>query len=290
VLIPALMLTTIVDALGARLFGSGIYAEEMAAGHFAPWLWLGNLLSLQDIFVSYWGTNSALWTLSHEYWNYLTFPLLCMPLMRELSLRARIAGFAAGVMLLAVMSVTGSWHFFGFLLWVAGALAILPTRPLMKSKWLALGLFLAVSVGCRLAFRFAELQQGYLGHAVDVALALTFANVLLTLRFASAGWRLLDWRGHVRLSEFSYSLYAIHMPIITFLCAAAQHQFGIGWRNVPTSAAHWIVAAGIFAIAVAASWAFSRVTEARTAAVRGWFVSFLREQPRKSPALRTQAG
>ncbi len=289
VLIPALVLTTAFDALGRSLFPASIYQAEDAAGHFAPILLLLNLFEMQDIFVPYWGTNSALWTLSHEYWNYMTFPLLCAPLMRGLPFMARLAAFAAGLALLVVTSISGSWHLFGFGVWIAGALAILPGRPLMRSKAVALLVFLAVSVGCRLAFRFADLQQGYLGDAVDLAVALSFANLLLTLRFADSGWRVLDWRGHQALSNFSYSLYAIHMPLITFLCAAAQSLWGIGWRNVPATPAHWALAFAIMAIAVAAGWAFSRATEARTDAVRRVLTRWL-EKDRTTGSLKTQAG
>ncbi len=290
VLVPALALTTIFDMLGRYFFGASIYAEETASGHFGAWLWLGNLLSLQDIFVPYWGTNSALWTLSHEYWNYITFPLLCMPLMRDLPASTRALGFVAGLLLLITMSITGSWHLFGFFIWVAGALAILPRRALISSKWLSLAIFLIISVSCRLTFRFADLQSGYLGDLVDLAIALSFANLLLTMRFAKSGWRALNWRGHVWLSEFSYSLYAIHMPLITFLCAAAQRQFGIGWRNVPTTAAHWLLAAGILAIAFLSAWAFSRVTEAKTAFVRAWLNVILSRPTKQPPAALPHAG
>ena len=275
VLIPAILLTTILDGVGRSLFVDSIYQAEADAGHFAPSLIFLNLLELQDIFVPYWGTNSALWTLSHEYWNYIAFPLLCAPLLREKPLAVRAGLFACGLALLIATSVSGSWHLFGFAIWIAGALAILPKRPIIKSKEGSLALFLAISIGCRLGFRFAELQEGYLGDIVDLAVALSFANLLLTMRFATRGWRVLDWRGHQALSNFSYSLYAIHMPLITFLCAAAQMQFGIGWRNVPSTPAHWGLALAIFVFAMLASWVFSRFTEARTDRVRKYVSDWL---------------
>jgi peptidoglycan/LPS O-acetylase OafA/YrhL len=268
VLVPALALTTLLDAVGASFFGGGIYGLERSAGHFAPWALPLNLFELQDIFVPYWGTNGALWTLSHEYWNYLTFPLLCLPLMTKIAPWGRLAGFLAGLALLFATSISGSWHLFGFALWAIGAVAVLPNRPLLRSKNAALGVFLAVSIGCRLAFRFADLEASVLGNLVDLAVTLSFANLLLTLRFAERGWRVLDWGGHSTLANFSYSLYAIHLPLITLLCCWAQRQWGVGWRGVPATGLHWLVGGAIFTIAVLAAWGFSRITEAKTPVAR----------------------
>jgi peptidoglycan/LPS O-acetylase OafA/YrhL len=38
-------------------------------------------------------------------------------------------------------------------------------------------------------------------------------------------WRFSLWRGHAFLSEQSYSLYAMHLPVVVFLCAAVQSRF-----------------------------------------------------------------
>ena len=271
VLVPTLLLTFLFDAFGRVLFADvGAYQLDIYKGHYEGWLIFANLAGLQDIFFKTYGTNSSLWTLSHEYWNYITFPFLCLAFFPHIRPLWRWSGFALGVALTVIMSVSGSWHFLGFLIWMIGAAAFALPRPLIANKWLALTLFLCVSIGIRITFRFAELKTGLLNDVCDFAVALTFANLLLTLRFAPKGWSLLNWSGHKVLSDFSYSLYAIHMPIITFICAGMQHAFGFGWRNVPSTPAHWALAFATFAGTMLFAWAFAQMTEHKTPAVRIW--------------------
>jgi peptidoglycan/LPS O-acetylase OafA/YrhL len=103
----------------------------------------------------------------------------------------------------------------------------------------------------------------------DSAVALAFCNLLLTLRFASSReWAVTRWHLHRPLSEFSYSLYACHFPILLFLAACADFALGIGWRAQAPTPLHWIVACGVIVLTLCLSWLLSLVTEARTADVR----------------------
>ncbi|MCB1525721.1 MAG: hypothetical protein KDJ23_16605, partial [Rhodoblastus sp.] len=64
-----------------------------------------------------------------------------------------------------------------------------------------------------------------------------------------------------------------------FLCAAAQHFLGFGFRSAPTSAAHWLVFLTILFTAVGVTWGFSRLTEARTDIVRRFARNLFDKRP-----------
>lgn len=270
VLLPVLVVTLLLDAAGRALFAdTGIYALPEFADRSGPLEFWANVFNLQDIFFRYFGTNSALWTLAHEYWYYVAFAFLIMPFAPAYSRPARLAGLVAGVALTAAMSWTLSYHLFGFALWGLGVVAARLAQPLMRTRAPAVLLFLAISIGMRLFLRHSLIEIWWIGGLADAAVALAFANLLLTLRFdVRPLWRWCDWPVHRALSDFSYSLYALHMPVVVFLCAAAQHLLGFGFRSAPTSAAHWLVFLATLFAAIGASWAFSRFTEARTDSVR----------------------
>lgn len=270
VLLPVLIVTALLDAVGRALFAdTGVYALPEFADRSGALEFWANLFNLQDTFFRYFGTNSALWTLAHEYWYYVAFALLIMPFAPAYGLRTRVAGFVAGVAITVLMSWTLSYHLFGFALWGLGVVAARLSKPLVARRALAVGAFLAASLGLRLFVRYSLIEVWWIGGLADAVIALLFANLLLTLRFDPTPiWRWCDWPAHRFLSDFSYSLYALHMPVVIFLCAAAQHYLGFGFRSAPTSTAHWLVFLATFVAAIFASWLFSRVTEARTERVR----------------------
>ncbi|MFV0281284.1 MAG: acyltransferase family protein [Rhodoblastus sp.] len=277
VLVPALVLTAALDVLGRRYFAETgiydlpIYAERSGFGVFAA-----NLAGLQDIYAPYFGTDSALWTLSHEYWYYVAFGLCGVSLSAGYSPRARRLALLGAIALTALMSATLSYHLFGFGLWLLGAAAARLSRPLTASAFKAVWLFLAVAIGLRLGLRYSLIEIWWIGGLADAAVALAFANVLLALRFDPAPpWRFLSWRGHSTLSDVSYSLYAVHMPIVVFLCAAAQTSFGYGWRSIPAGLPQWAIFVGVLATTMLCASVFWRLFESNTPAARALAHRFL---------------
>ncbi|HMN72407.1 MAG TPA: acyltransferase [Rhodoblastus sp.] len=270
VLIPALVLTAALDALGRKYFGAtGIYDLPIYSDRSGLGVFMANLAGLQDIYAPYFGTDSALWTLSHEYWYYVAFGLFGASLSAGYSPRARRCALFAAVGVTAIMSATLSYHLFGFGLWLLGAAAARLGRPLMRSARNAAWLFVVVAVGLRLGLRYSLIEIWWIGGLADAAVALAFANVLLALRFdASPLWRFSRWSGHAALSDVSYSLYAIHMPVVVFLCAAAQTWFGFGWRSIPAGLPQWVLFVGVLATTMLFARLFWRLFEANTPAVR----------------------
>ncbi len=87
VLVPALLLTLLLDSLGrhwapagysgawAALYSSG--PAPSAPADLRATTFFGNAVFLQTIQVHTFGTNGPLWSLANEFWYYVLFPLLC---------------------------------------------------------------------------------------------------------------------------------------------------------------------------------------------------------------------
>ncbi len=271
VVAPALLLTAALDTAGRSLFGvSGIYGWPLFQGHDGAADFFANLLNLQSIAVHFYGTNGPLWSLACEFWYYITFPLLLMPLARQYSVVTRIAGFALGLAIFLPFAGMGDWFGFGFVIWTMGALARLARRPLFRSRWLALGIYAVVVILVRLLVRGPLLEaHPWAEKAADVIGAALFLNVMTTLRFApDEGWRLLAPPLHRALADFSFSLYSIHMPALVFLRAAAEAGLGADWPRQLATPLHWAAMAGAMTLCVTLAYVFARLTEARTKAAR----------------------
>jgi len=272
VLVPALLLTFVFDSTGRGAFpATGVYDWPVFQGHFSPSLFLGNLANVQGILVDFYGTNGPLWSLACEFWYYITFPLLLLPFAKNYSPFARYGGFAVGAAMFLTLAIPQSiWFRFGYVIWGLGAAATLAPRPLVKSRWLALAIFVAAIIPIRLLVRGPLLAaHPWLQDGADFICAALFANLLVTVRFApQQGWALVRPKLHKRLADFSFSLYSIHMPTLILMRAAAAQAMGADWAKQLATPLHWVVLFSAMAITILVAYGFSRATEARTSAAR----------------------
>ncbi|WP_442756200.1 acyltransferase family protein [Methylocystis sp. JAN1] len=271
VLIPTLFLTLVLDSVGRASFAdSGVYDWPIFQGHFSATLFFAGFLNLQSLVFPYFGTNGPLWSLACEFWYYIAFPLLALPFARLYGIAPRAGGFAFGVALVAALSGPESWFAFGFVVWAVGAFATRAPRPLIRSRWFSLALLAAAIVVIRLVVRGALLaDHPWIGQAADVTAALLFANLLIAFRDApQEGFPPLRWRLHAPLADFSFSLYAIHMPIVIFARAGVGHFAGRDWAMQPATGENYAAALAVAMAALASAYGFSRVTEAKTGAAR----------------------
>jgi peptidoglycan/LPS O-acetylase OafA/YrhL len=271
VLIPAILLTIVVDGAGRALFaGLGVYEIPPLQAHYDPRLIFTDLLNLQGIVAKFYGTNGPLWSIAYEFWYYALFPLLFLPFSRAYSPLARKIAAISAIIAFIAMTLPQSWFFLGFVLWGMGAAVTLLKRPLVRSKWLALALNIGVALSLRTAI-CGELvaQHPALTHVSDVISGLAFANLILTLRFApGAGWRFLAPRMHKHLADFSFTVYAIHTPLLMFLRAATTRFLDNDWLSSVAAPVQWQALATAVAIVLVVAFLLSRVTEAKTGVAR----------------------
>ncbi len=269
VLVPALLFTLLIDTIGGALFRKGgFYSDPMFAGHFGFEIFALNLFNLQDIMAQPYGTNIPLWSLALEVWYYITFPLLLMPITPNLSTRVRLFWFCLAVLVCGYFSLISYLFFWGYVMWIAGAATAMAPRPLMRSYWGALALFVALLLPVRLMVRGPLLEAyPWVRTASDVVCALAFANLLLSARFSTP--RFVEAAPSVRmdLRNFTYSLYLTHLPIIVFIRAGLEN-FAPGWALQTATLGNWAMTLSAISGAGAFAYFFSGWTEARTASFR----------------------
>ncbi|MGH6785611.1 MAG: acyltransferase family protein [Novosphingobium sp.] len=277
--LPALLLTVLLTWIGAQWFGAtGLYdgshptfAEKgtvidylanAGLGTFA-----GNAAMLQFYFVEPYGSNPPLWTLSSEFWFYAVFGLAATARLRSGAVRPML-----GVLALAAALALGPMFVFYLAMWLLGvAAAVLrpPKWPLAAPALVTLALVLVLRRYSDGALEPSEAVR----LAIQAAVCLATAAVLLGWRAHPPRWALHGARFHHRMADFSYSLYLTHFPVMTLLVAAlgavsANPGFVSGFA--PTNPVALATYAADVALAFGFAWLFAQATERRTGLVRGW--------------------
>jgi peptidoglycan/LPS O-acetylase OafA/YrhL len=269
VLLPALILGAVWDIAGSHLFrNTPIYlafpdyqlmikhpiSQMLAAG-----TWFGNLFFLQGIRTPIFGSNGPLWSLNYEFWYYVLFPIGLFALARKIKIAARIGYLLACLLLLAFIGKVIALY---FLIWLLGAfVGFFRASWLTKNKatGLLFGLLFVISL---LAPRFKLIPNGMLS---DWLVAVTFSAVLyFLLNYAHQAPGLLYAKAARSLSNISYSLYLIHVPVLVFLNACIIRH-GSRWQPTLGHLAQGILIAGLVFLYTYGIWS---LTEARTSQVR----------------------
>lgn len=271
VLVPALLLGGLLDWVALiglaspthlGLTDTYLLNKDVAADLSAPVL-LGNLIFLQGILTPTFGTNGPLWSLACEFWYYIWFPALW------LTLRRRRPSLALLALALAPLSMTLS---LGFAAWLFGA-ALVGLESSRRVRALADRLgrrrFL-IGAGLLLLLSLAWGRTGDYA-AEDLVLAACFAVFLLSLLISHVPFMSALRPFAAFGAGSSFSLYAIHFPILAFAAALTLERA----RLQPSlGAIALVMIATLSTIAIA--WIFSRCTEAQTGRARGALRRLLR--------------
>lgn len=278
VLVPALVLTFALNSITCRNSSNSLYctADPKLASHAdIPPLFsqkildlFSNVFFLQPFKGLPWGGNGPLWSLSYEFWYYIVFFSLIMLfdsfLRRNVSFKLIPHIF---ILFLASKILNADWLILGSI-WVSGAGAayFLSTdwarkfsaryQVPMASKFTLLTYFLIIPVLITLKI-FPRLISFPI-----LILVLTFCiSTMQNDHHSRINGNLQEFI--VRGSEFSFSLYLIHFPIIAFL--ASQLTPINRWTMSPMGLL--VLVGSNFGILLAA-YAFAWLTEFNLARLR----------------------
>lgn len=250
---------------------AGVLPGDIAQSLGWPVL-LCNATFLQTAACTQFAGNGALWSLFNEFWYYVTFPALALATVSTVPWQVRAGLATAAAVLLAALTAgqyTGSPIGPYMLIWGLGVAVATLRRPLVRSVALTSWMFVAALLAVRLLVRrsFAELHP-VLSAELDLVVSCLFGLMLLAMRH-SANLAAPKWVAlHQRLAGFSFSLYCIHVPILTLYITVLMALTGMGWQMAGDGPAPWLAVAGALAACLGASWGFSRITEAQTGRVR----------------------
>ncbi|WP_263367651.1 acyltransferase family protein [Edaphobacter bradus] len=225
VLVPALLLCLFWDKLGIRLGHAPALYSGAVQNHMigdvrhllAPHIFFGNLFFVQVVLTPVFGSDGALWSLAYEFWYYILFPLGILALRRRTQRLYRVV--------CAVLFVATAWFVRGgillsFPIWLAGALLYKLPAPRLSAGagyWLriaAAAIYLPAFFGLAKIHTFPSLLNDY------ILAILTFGLLWLLLSAndcytpGSPGER-----ASRNLARFSYTLYAVHTPLLVFLAS-----------------------------------------------------------------------
>jgi peptidoglycan/LPS O-acetylase OafA/YrhL len=272
---PALLLTIAADALGRRsLPGAGYYdgtnlllTDRVVGGVQGDSFldFIRNVFMLQPAHAPMLGSNVPLWSLSYEVWFYVWFGVCAFALQAK----RRSAAIWIGVATLGLLLFHWTAIFY-VAIWCFGALAFQGSRwP--RSIILALIAVVLSLILSRAAF-VAGSVPGIPLKWSDLPLGLAFAWALALLKRRS--YRI--WNGTEKfnqaLSNFSYSLYVTHYPLLLLfvsLYATLLHAGHIK-NGLPPDGVGLTIYALTAASAFLIAFVFSRIFEMRTGAARRW--------------------
>lgn len=223
VLLPALVLTALLDAIGRDVLRGSLYAGQLGSparggslpdGEAAMVIWnaatfLGNAAFLQRLAVPTFGTNSPLWSLSYEFWYYAAFPLILHATRPHEARITRISAGAAATFICTVLPlkvvVYGALWGFGYAAFLATRLT--PLAQLRKSRAVLIGAVMLFGVVLFWAPRWRLIPV-----LQDAMTAACFALLLWRLTEQSMNGGLARMAG--RSASVSYTLYLTHFPFL----------------------------------------------------------------------------
>lgn len=218
VLIPALIMTLLWDTIGLLNFENSLayagkipYLDVSPVGKLGIATFFGNIFFTQNILVSTYGSNGALWSLTNEFWYYLLFPLLYFAVVKYYNLAGRIllAVLAAAVIFFIGREITSY-----FIIWLMGALLYVLIRkgnPLAGSMW-SISLSSLIFV---ITLVFIRLNKYPLVFN-DFSLGATFVLLLTSLCGLSMNNSYLK-RLASFLANISYTVYVFHLSFAVFI-------------------------------------------------------------------------
>lgn len=277
VLLPTLLLSLGIGlAIGSAAPGP---IDVNPANDFSAAAFAGNLLGLQTVTVPEFGGNYPLWSLAHETWYYIQFPLLLLVIAGGGVLR-RAAAAAALILLLATLRDMISLYFAVWLLGAAFSRIRIDCGKAFQA--LLLVLTLALFVYYRMRGNNDDLVPA--SFVQDLVCSIPFLLLLASFQRPldkAAPAYVRANRIAVFFSEFSFSLYVVHVPVIYLMRHLGQQFLGRGQLD-PNAATDFLWYGILLGALVLAAYLFYLLFERHTIRIRNALKNLLLS-PRVKP-------
>ncbi len=222
VVIPGLIITFILDAIGLNFFSYDLmYAGTDALGSISERTltfssFIGNIFFVQTILVKLFGTNGALWSLANEFWYYVAFPFLCFLLFPSFKFLTKLVSLLCLILLFVFVTKPIATL---FLVWLLGvSIIFIKKNKINTSQYFLWGSGLAFTVVLVYHRIFTITEDKLLEQLIVGVLFFLFA---LTIVLNDKNF--IDKPGFSKacrtLANFSFTLYVIHTPVISLLRA-----------------------------------------------------------------------
>ena len=222
----------------------------------------GNLTGMQTILVPPFGDNYPLWSLANESWYYLMFPLLVLSFTSRSRAVPALALLACTLLLPFILVLY-------FSIWLMGAAF---SRVRIEcgafTRWTLAIILGALSVYFRITGNNDDQTLDSFGP--DLLMSVVFMLLLsTTIVMPSASSKVAAPLRKLAtlLSNFSFTLYVVHLPVLSMLRWLGIHLFGrVGLRpdHLGDLGLYFIM----LAIMVGFAYCFYRLFEARTYQLR----------------------
>ncbi len=267
VLIPALALSLFFFVAARHLSGWQMFVDthhrvnegnDFLTAGYGPATAICNALFLQTISCSMFAGNVALWSLSNEFWYYLLIFAL-------LSVRKTLwwALPVVGILLLFALAErldshgfhTGLKFVFYFAIWMFGTAVYAVSAPVLA--WSAV---LVLGVAGTLVGAHAGLLASWAAN--DLLVGLVTAAAIVGIEFTKV--RLPSFLAFGKeTAKWSFSLYAIHWPILVFLVVMSGNPYGFTMGRLGLNAA-------FIGLCLVSAFVFYLLFERHTESVRTW--------------------
>jgi peptidoglycan/LPS O-acetylase OafA/YrhL len=263
VLVPAMCLMLLVGIFITE--ADPARADFAAANEYSAAAFAGNLLGLQTVLVKNFGGNYALWSLANETWYYIQFPLLLLVFMGR-SRPRQLAAAAALVLISGALPGTITLYLG---LWLLGALFSRVRIECSNGLRVAL---VAIGLSCSVYFRLhgSNDDLSFDSFLQDLVYSLPLLIILASLQrpliLRSPFNQRLAKLAHL-LSEFSFTLYVTHIPMIKLLRYLGLQEFGRS-RLAVDAPLDYAIYAGMLMALLAGAYLSYRLFEAHTFRLR----------------------
>ena len=258
VLVPALAITALLDAVGQTI-SARYYLDPALVPQRHYFLRLATgLLCLQGVhgYRGNFGTNTALWSIGYEWAFYLWYGVVRLVALR--TRRPVLWTLVTCCIFAALYGITITSY---LALWLLGVGAYLFQRRCAASIPFAIACSIVIGA------HYAINMQGTTGLARDAVFSAVIANILAFRHVSGVTPGSILDRISKTFAEFSYSLYAYHMPILMVLLTVVATRF----QSQPFP----VVAACLTIITILATRLLYSITEAKRGILRQWADRFL---------------